>query len=199
MGLKLPKITDQDGVKAMLSEINLNCPTGARNNAMILMMYRAGLRISEVCKLGESDVNFKTGMIYIQQSKGKEGKKKDRYVPMDEDIVNACKHWLKFRPNCKFFFCTLDGNIVIDRYLRQVCYRISERAGVFINNNGELKPVNPHALRHTYATELLEEGFDIRSLQELLGHGDINTTVVYTHVKMNKLQEQINNRKSLIQ
>jgi len=197
MGLKLPKITDQKSVIAMLDQINLKCPTGKRNNAIIIMLYRAGLRVSEVCKLGLSDINFNTGMIYVQQSKGKEGKKKDRYVPMDDDIINSCKLWLTVRPESKYFFCTLEGGILDTRYVRQVCYRISEHAGVYIQDGIKQKPISPHKLRHSFATELLKEGFDIREVQESLGHGNLNTTMVYTHVVMDDLQVKIKNRKSL--
>ncbi len=198
MGLKLPKITDQEGVKGMLAQINKKCPTGARNNAMIMIMYRAGLRVSEVCKLMVSDMNFNTGMIYVQQSKGLEGKKKDRYVPMDDDIINACNLWLRFKPDSQYFFSTLDGGIIDTGYLRKVCYRISDKAGVYIQDGNEKKKISPHKLRHTCFSELLREGTcNIREIQELAGHSDLNTTMIYTHVVMDEVQGKIKNRKSL--
>jgi integrase/recombinase XerC len=198
MALKLPKIIDQRSVKRMLNQINIVCPTGIRNYAIIMQMYRAGLRVSEVCKLTLSDMNFETGLIYIQQSKGREGHKKDRYVPMDNDIIKACQEWLKVRPESDYFFCTLEGGIMDQRYIREVCYRISKKAGVYIQDGAEKKPVNPHALRHTYATELVREGdCNIRDIQELLGHSSVATTQVYTHVVMDELQEKIQKRKGI--
>lgn len=193
MALKLPKIIDRRSVTKMLKQLNLNCPTGIRNYAIVIMMYRAGLRVQEVCNLTLSDVNFDTGLIYVQQGKGK----KDRYVPMDNDIVKACREWLRVRPESKYFFCTLEGGQLDQRYIREVCYRISKRAGVFIQDGAEKKPVSPHKLRHTMATELLREGFDIREVQETLGHSSVATTMVYTHVVMDELQEKIMKRKGI--
>ncbi len=195
MALKLPKIIDQRSVKKMLAQINTNCPTGIRNFAIIMIMYRAGLRVSEVCKLMLSDINFETGLVYIQQGKGK----KDRYVPIDGDIIKVAQEWLTVRPESEFFFCTLQGGKLDTRYVREVCYRLSTKAGVFIQDGAEKKPVSPHKLRHTFATELLREGFSIREVQESLGHGDISTTMIYTHVVQDELQAKIRKRKGIAQ
>lgn len=205
MASKLPKIIDRRSVTKMLNQINTACPTGCRNYAIVMIMYRAGLRVSEVCKLTLLDMNFETGLIYVQQSKGrgkiKDGKKiqekKDRYVPMDNDIIKACQEWLKVRPESDYFFCTLEGNIMDQRYIREVCYRISRKAGVYIQDGAEKKPVSPHKLRHTMATELLREGFDIREVQETLGHSSVATTQVYTHVVMDEIQGKILKRKGI--
>ena len=192
--LKLPKIIDQKSVKKMLSQINTSCPTGIRNYAIVIMMYRAGLRVQEVCNLGLSDVNFETGLIYVQQAKGK----KDRYVPMDDDIEKSLQAWLIVRPESQFIFCTLEGGQLMQRYIREVCYRISEKAGVFIQDGAIKKPVSPHKLRHTFLTEVLREGTaNIREVQELAGHSSLNTTMVYTHVVMDELQGKIKKRKGI--
>ena len=192
--LKLPKIIDQKSVKKMLAQINTSCPTGIRNYTIVIMMYRAGLRVSEVCNLGLSDVNFETGLIYIQQGKGK----KDRYVPMDDDIEKSLKVWLAVRPDSQFIFCTLEGGQLMQRYIREVCYRISEKVGVFIQDGAIKKPVSPHKLRHTFLTEVLGEGTaNIREVQELAGHSSLNTTMVYTHVVMDELQGKIKKRKGI--
>jgi integrase/recombinase XerC len=198
MASKLPKIIDQRSVKKMLAQINIACPTGIRNYAIVMIMYRSGLRVSEVCKLALSDMNFETGLIYVQQSKGRAGHKKDRYIPMDNDIIKACQEWLRVRPESDYFFCTLEGGQLDQRYIREVCYRISKKAGVYIQDGAEKKPVSPHKLRHTYATELVREGdCNIRDVQELLGHSSVATTQVYTHVVMDELQEKIRKRKGI--
>ncbi|OPX46434.1 tyrosine recombinase XerC [Ruminiclostridium hungatei] len=192
--LKLPKIIDQKSVKKMLAQINADCPTGARNYAIIIMMYRAGLRVQEICDLGLSDCNFETGLIYVQQGKGG----KDRYVPMDDDIEKSLKAWFAVRPESQLVFCTLEGGQLMQRYIREVCYRISEKAGVFIQDGAVKKPVSPHKLRHTFLTEVLREGtVNIREVQELAGHSSLNTTMVYTHVVMDELQEKIKKRKGI--
>lgn len=199
MAMKLPKIIDRRSVTKMLKQLNLNCPTGIRNYAIVIMMYRAGLRVQEVCNLTLSDVNFETGLIYVQQSKGKKGKKKDRYVPMDSDIIKTCQDWLAVRPQSDYFFCTLEGGKLDQRYIREVCYRISKKAGVFIQDGAKQKPVSPHKFRHSFATELVrEKECNIRDIQELLGHSSVSTTQIYTHVVMDELQAKIVKRKGII-
>lgn len=193
MALKLPKIISQQNVKKMLDQININCPTGIRNYAMIIFMYRSGLRVSEVCNLGLSDVNFETRLIYIQQGKGQ----KDRYMPMDNDIIGCAKKWVNTRPDGEYFFSTLKGGKLDKRYVREMCYRISKKAGVYILDGKKKKPVNPHMLRHSFATELLREGFTLRQVQEALGHSNVSTTMVYTHVIMDELQDKIQKRKCI--
>jgi site-specific recombinase XerD len=193
MALKLPKIIDRSSVVKMLSHINTDCPTGCRNHAIIMMIYRAGLRVQEICNLTLSDVNLKRGSIYVQQGKCS----KDRYVPMDNDIIKACENWLKVRPESERFFCTLEGGILDTRYIREVFYRVSGKAEVYVQDGTDKKPVSPHVLRHTCATEWLREGFNLREVQELLGHSRISTTQIYTHVVQDELQAKIAKRKGM--
>lgn len=155
------------------------------------MMYRAGLRVSEVCNLTTGDVDLNEGFVYIQQSKNK----KDRYVPIEDETIMWCRLWQAARPESKYFFSTLSGGKLSDTYIRQVCYRKSKRSGVYITDNKEIKPVHPHVLRHCFATELLEEGFSIREVQELLGHASIDTTMVYTHIRPKNLASKIKQRR----
>lgn len=197
MAKKLPKIIDKKDVLSILSKINRKCPTGCRNFAILVTLYRAGLRVSEACDLTVPDMNFKTGQIYVQNGKGG----KDRYVPMDVDIISACKAWGEMKElggiKSEYFFCTLGGGRVDPRYLREVCRRLSEKAGVFIQDGKEKKSVSPHKLRHTYATELIREGHPLRYVQELLGHSSPATTQVYTHVTTNDLTKIISGREPM--
>lgn len=194
MARKLPKFIRQNQFISMLNQINRKCPTGCRNYAILMMMYGAGLRVSEVCNLNELDVNFETGIIYIQQGKGE----KDRYVPMAEDVMEATQSWLKFRPESNYFFCTLKGGKLDTRYVRELCYRLSEKAGVFIQDGNKKKKVSPHKLRHSFATEVLKSGdFNIRELQELMGHSDISTTQIYTHVVLDDVVKKFKGRRSV--
>lgn len=192
--LKLPKIISKNDVQKLLKQININCPTGIRNYAIVMTMYRSGLRVSEICKLMLQDVNFETGLLYVQNGKGD----KDRYVPMDNDIIKACQEWLTIRHESEYFFSTLEGGILDPRYIREVCYRISKKAGVFIQDGAEKKPVSPHKLRHTFLTECLRSGeFNIREVQELAGHSSVSTTQIYTHVVMEELQAKVMKRKGI--
>lgn len=193
MALKLPKtISEADAIK-LLSQINRKCPTGCRNYAMLMIMYRNGLRVSEVANLTVPDINFEENTIYVQQGKGK----KDRIIPLDVDAKEACIAWQKIRPDSQYFFCTLKGGILDTRYIRDVCYRMSERAGVYIQDGKEKKLVSPHKLRHSALTSLLKEGFNIREVQEIAGHANLATTQIYTHVAIDELQNKFANRRGL--
>lgn len=191
MALKLPKIVKDDAVEKMLSKINTKCTIGARNYAIIMIMWRCGLRVQEVCNLMFADVNIETGSIYVQQGKGK----KDRYTYMDDETAEAVKKWLNVRPNSPFLFCTMQGGQLDQRYIREMCYRISKKAGVYIQDGRKKKPVNPHVFRHTCLTNMLQkEGFSIREVQEIAGHAHLSTTQVYLHVDNQELAAKMRNR-----
>jgi integrase/recombinase XerD len=190
MSMKLPKVLSREDAEKMLSGPNIKCPTGMRNRVALQIMYRAGLRVSEVCNLSIDDVDLENGFIYVQQGKNR----KDRYVPMDDETIEWCQKWLAIRPDSEYFFCTLNGGRLSDRYLREVCYRISKKKGVYINDNHRKKKVSPHVFRHTCATELLEDGLTIRDVQEVLGHSNLNTTMIYTSVRPEALALKIKQR-----
>lgn len=196
MSKKLPKFISQNDFIKMINQINRNCATGCRNYAILMAMYGAGLRNSEVCNLTLADVKFHTRLIYVQDGKGG----KDRYIPMTDDVMQALQDWAKIRPESEYFFCTLKGGQLDTRYIREMCYRISEKAGVYIQDGKNIRPVNPHALRHSFATEILRTGdFNLRELQELMGHSDISTTQIYTHIVIDDVAEKFRGRKSLTQ
>jgi len=144
-----------------------------------------------VANLALRDVDFESSMIYVQGGKGN----KDRYIPMDPSLIESCKNWLKHKPESNYFFCTFKGGQLDTRYIREMSYRTSIKAGVFIQDGREKKPVNPHALRHTCLTQLLKEGFNIREVQEIAGHSDVSTTQIYTHVILDEVAEKFKNRK----
>lgn len=186
MARRLPKFINQKQFIEMINQINQNCATGARNHAMLMIMYRVGLRVSEMTNLTLADINFEEKSIYVQEGKGD----KDRYMFMTNDLMKSLKNWLEFRPESEFFFCTMKGGILDTRYIREMTYRISEKAEVYIQDGREKRKVNPHALRHSFATEMLRsKRADIRQLQEMMGHSDISTTQVYTHVVQDDLKK----------
>mgnify|MGYP000928191345 CR=1 FL=1 len=187
---KLPKILSRSEVEKLLSVPNPRYPTGLRNRVMLQLFYRAGLRRQEVIDLTPADIDFENNLLFIQDSKGG----KDRVVPFDDETKSWLLKWQERRPESDFFFCTLTGNKLIPRYVLEMVYRASEKAKVYVQNGRTKKKVHPHILRHTYATELLEEGFGIHEVQQLLGHSSINTTAVYMHVRPVMLAEKIRNR-----
>jgi integrase/recombinase XerC len=187
MALKLPKIIDKKDINKMLTKINLDCTTGVRNYALMLSMCRSGLRVSEVCNLTERDVDLENGLLYIQQGKGD----KDRYTVMDNKTIEAFQNWLEIKPSSEYFFCTLQGGQLNQRYIRELCYRLSRKAGVYIQDGDEQKPVHPHTLRHSFATRALNDlGMNIREVQTMLGHSNLSTTMIYTHIQPKELAEK---------
>ena len=187
---KLPKILSKSEVERLLSVPNPRYPTGLRNRVMLQLFYRAGLRRQEVIDLSPADIDFENNLLFIQDSKGG----KDRVVPFDGETKTWLKKWQDRRPECDFFFCSMTGNQLSPRYVLEMVYRASEKSGVYVQNGRAKKKVHPHILRHTYATELLEEGFGIHEVQQLLGHSNITTTAVYAHVRPVKLAEKIRER-----
>ncbi|NLA27984.1 MAG: tyrosine-type recombinase/integrase, partial [Firmicutes bacterium] len=171
---KLPKILSRSEVERLLAIPNPRYPTGLRNRVMLQLFYRAGLRRQEVIDLVPADIDYTNNLLYIQDSKGG----KDRVVPFDDETKSWLEKWKERRPESDYFFCTLPGNKLSPRYVLEMVYRASEKAQVFVQNGRTRKKVHPHIFRHTYATELLEEGFGIHEVQQLLGHSNITTTAV---------------------
>jgi site-specific recombinase XerD len=191
---KLPKFIGQNDVLRILDGINTNCWTGVRHYAVVMVLYRAGLRVSELCNLALSDCNFESGMLYVQAGKGK----KDRYVPMDDDISSSVQKWIEIRPDSQWLFCTAKGDQLDPRYVRDMCYRLSHNAGVYIQDGKEQKKVSPHKFRHSCFTSLLQEGnLNIREIQTIAGHSRLETTMIYTHIVMDDIKAKVKNRKRL--
>lgn len=193
---KLPKTITESQALEILNGINKETISGCRHYAVIMTMYRAGLRVSEICNLTLADMNYEKGLIFVQDGKGQ----KDRYVPMDAEIVAATKAWLEVRPETKeqWFFCAYSKNKVGKKLstdnVKNMCYRTSDNANVYIQNGAESKKVSPHKLRHSALTNLLNEGFNLRQVQEIAGHEDISTTQIYTHIAIDDLAEKFKQR-----
>ncbi|MHB9146809.1 MAG: tyrosine-type recombinase/integrase [Symbiobacteriia bacterium] len=185
MAKRLPEVLTTDEVCSLLEKPNRRCPTGLRNYTILLLMYRAGLRVSEVLHLQPRDIDWKAGDVRVNEGKGK----KDRVVPVEPWVLDALGAWQEKRPASKWFFSTLDGEQLDDRYLRAMVKRLAKKARIE-------KDVHPHMLRHTYATQLLGEGLSIREVQDLLGHADVSTTMIYTHVNPVELRRKIRLRTS---
>ena len=191
---KLPKILSRAEVNRLLDSINTSTKTGLRNRVCLELMYRAGLRVSEVCNLALTDVDLQNDLIYVQQGKGS----KDRTIPLDPELKKWCLKWLEIRPESEYFICAIskgaEGKPLNQRQVRELCYNLSRKAGVYINDNHRRKACYPHSLRHTFATELLEEGFTLAEVQQLLGHSNISTTSKYLHVRPLILKKKILSR-----
>ena len=192
-GRKLPKFVREDQFRRMMATLNRKCITGCRNYAILMTIYEAGPRISEVANLTPADIYLDEGLIFIQQ--GKYGV--DRYVPITNDLLDALQDWSNRRPESDYFFCTLKGTQLAPHYIRAMCYRVAENAGVYLQVGKEKRKPSPHKLRHGFATNLLNSGdYNLREVQDLLGHEKISTTQIYTHVAMDKMVEKFRQKKS---
>lgn len=180
----LPTVLTKDEAAALLAQTNTSCPTGLRNRALLELLYRAGLRNGEARHLCPGHIRWAEGIVEVRRGKGD----KDRMVPVDQEVLGWLRAWQAKRPPGRYFFCTLKGGPLSARYLQQLVRRLASRAGIE-------RAVTPHTLRHSYATSLLNDGFNIREVQELLGHADLSTTQIYTHVSPADLAAKIQRRR----
>lgn len=188
-GFDLPKKDKYLPVVLSESEINdfiNNLPETSyienRNKTMVILLYSTGIRVSELCNLKLSDINLNKRMIRII-GKGN----KERIIPVNEDACFILENYIEndlkeFNQDAEinYLFLNKHHNVIGRDHFYHI---LSE----LLLENGVRKHVTPHTLRHTYATHLLEHDADIRVIQELLGHSDISTTTIYTHVSSQKM------------
>jgi len=167
---KLPVVLSQHEVKELLK-----APKLLKHRLILALLYGCGLRNFECCKLKISDIDLDRKMLHIREGKGR----KDRYVPLCDLLARGIKTYVEVERPVDYLFNgknSLGEPVPISARGVQWAAREARRA------SGVQKQVTAHALRHSYATHLLEMGTDIFTLKELLGHVDINTTLVYLHV-----------------
>ncbi|MED5052097.1 site-specific tyrosine recombinase XerD [Anoxybacillus sp. UARK-01] len=182
----LPKVLSMAEVEALLETPKTNTPFGMRDKAMLELLYATGMRVSELVNLNLSDVHLTMGFVRCY-GKGS----KERIVPVGRMALSALKAYIeearpkliqpKKRANDALFL-----NHHGDRLTRQGFWKILKKLAKEANIEKEL---TPHTLRHSFATHLLENGADLRAVQELLGHSDISTTQIYTHVTKTRLKD----------
>lgn len=186
----LPKILTTEQLEALLARPNIGCPTGLRNRAILELLAGAGLRASEVCGVYLRDVDWEHRRLRIRAEVGKGGR--EAVLPLDERTFSWLERWKpERRHHAKgnpWLFVTLKGTQLGRRYVWAMVSRYARKAGIE-------EPVWPHRLRHTYATELLRDGFDLREVQELMRHADVRTTMIYTHVSPERLAAKVRARR----
>jgi integrase/recombinase XerD len=179
---KLPNLLSRDEVLRLLSAPDRALPRGVRDAAMLHTLYAAGLRVSELVGLGLADLDLRTGLV-AAFGKGR----KRRLVPVGELARESLTHYLEnvrgrwARPTTRRLFVTQRGSGMTRQAFWKLLKRYTGAAGI-------RKNVTPHMLRHSFATHLLEGGADLRVVQTLLGHTDIATTQIYTHVSGDHLR-----------
>jgi len=165
---KLPVVLEPEEAQNLLRQPNKRYPTGLRNKAMMSLMLHCGLRLSEVTSLRPSNINLTKGKLRVESGKGN----KDRDLAIPDYLIDLLEKWRKIRPQSDYFFSTLRGKKLSDRYVQNMVKRYSQKAGISKN-------ISPHTLRHTYATQYYKQTKDIETLRCILGHSDISTTTIY--------------------
>ncbi|XEC92815.1 site-specific tyrosine recombinase XerD [Paenibacillus tarimensis] len=182
---KLPAVLTVEETQRLLEAPRTDTPAGSRDRAMLELLYATGTRVSELMSLNITDVNLKMGFITVGGNSGKE-----RIVPLGKMAADAVGHYLHFgrerllKPN------SAEDSLFVShlgrRMTRQGFWKIIKKYVREANIAGE---ITPHTLRHSFAVHMLENGADIRSVQELLGHSGIAATQIYSHVNRARMKE----------
>jgi len=184
IGRSLPKTLSEDEVDSLLNAPNTDEPLGHRDRAMLELLYATGLRVSELINLKQSQINFNQGVLRIV-GKGD----RERLIPLGDesqrwitDFIDGPRMEILLERQTDYLFPTRRG----DRMTRQAFWHIIKR---YAEKAGIRKKLSPHSLRHAFATHLLNRGADLRVVQLLLGHSDLSTTQIYTHVARERLKD----------
>ena len=172
----LPQVLDVDEAVALV-ELPTDAPLGLRDRALLELFYSSGLRLSEVCGLRWRDLDFEQGLVSVL-GKGS----KQRIVPVGSHARNALQEWQQAShgASAQFVFPGRAGKQISSRAIQLRIKQLATRQGVY-------KRIHPHLLRHSFASHMLESSGDLRGVQELLGHADISTTQIYTHLDFQHL------------
>ncbi|MBL7106220.1 MAG: tyrosine recombinase XerC [Phycisphaerae bacterium] len=186
---KLPKFLEYEEVKRLLDSISTQNWLGARDCAIMETLYSTGTRVSELVSLNMEDIDFLSEVVHIR-GKGK----KERIAPIGSSALQAIQHYMEFRNrraqssddfDAKVLFVNKHGKRLSTRSVRRKMDKYLKIAG--------LDPsISPHTLRHSFATHMLNNGADLRSVQELLGHQSLSTTQIYTHLGTGRLKDVYN-------
>jgi integrase/recombinase XerC len=182
----LPRFLYFEELDQLFESINTNTIVGKRDYALLEILYGTGMRVGEFCNLKVEDIDFFNDNLIVM-GKGS----KERYLPIYDRIKNALIDYLEYSrnillakvkdPHCPYLFLNFKGGPLTTRGVRVILNNINDRAAEHIK-------ISPHMLRHSFATHLLDNGADLRSVQELLGHVNLSTTQIYTHVSKEALK-----------
>ncbi len=181
---RLPKVLSVEEVERLLDGPAMNHPIGIRDKAMLELLYATGIRVSELVHLNIGDVNLEMGFLKCM-GKGS----KERIIPLGKIAIDVVRRYieagrprlLKAKAEPAMFLNHLGRRIT-----RQGFWKIIKKYAALANIHAV---ITPHTLRHSFATHLLENGADLRSVQEMLGHADISTTQIYTHVTRTRIKD----------
>lgn len=186
---KLPEVLSVEEIDMILDCIDTETPFGVRNRAIIELLYSCGLRVSELCNLTYSNIFMDDAYLRIP-GKGR----KERLVPMSRSSIDYIKAYLKRidelpspqRGQEQFVFLSKRGKAISRIMVFHIVKQLAKAAGI-------QKDISPHTFRHSFATHLLEGGANLQAIQMMLGHENISTTQIYTHIDREQLRKQIEN------
>ncbi|MBN1069438.1 integrase [Clostridium botulinum] len=186
MGRKIPEFLTEDEQKLLLRVFNTRYFNSVKNKTLIQLDLNTGLRLQELIDLKWKDINLMTGQLKVVQGKGH----KDRMLWLSESTLETLREWrIKQTDNlgeCEYVFTTNTKKQLDNKNVRKMVTDYSIKAGI-------TKNVTPHTLRHTYATDLLRSTKNIRLVQKALGHSDISTTMIYTHIIDDEFEDALKN------
>lgn len=184
---KLPTYLTNEEI-AKLFNIRLTKPVDYRNKAILEVMYATGARISEVINLELNQIDFEECIIRVV-GKGK----KERIIPLDDVAIEALDNYINnYRPflikneTCNYVFLNKNGEKISRQMIFKILKNLANKAGI-------TKEISPHTLRHSFASNLLNNGADLRVIQELLGHENLETTEIYSHLQNKKIKDDYSN------
>ena len=181
----LPVYLSVDEMFRLLDSIQTDTLLGLRNRAIFETLYSSGIRVSELAEMNFSDVDFSAAVVQVS-GKGN----KQRIVPVGQKALAAIKAYRTRLQKQTGRLSINEGPLFLNRFHKRLSPRsIARILKKLVDSVGLLTPVSPHALRHTFATHMLDAGADLRAVQELLGHKSLSTTQKYTHVSIDRLME----------
>lgn len=183
---KLPKFLEYEDVMRLLNTPPTSTWLGSRDRAILEVLYSTGMRVSEVVALNMDDVDFLGEVIHIR-GKGK----KERIAPIGTSALQAIQHYIEFRNRRMANDSNFDGKVLFaNKHGQRLSVRsVRRKMDKYLAQAGLDPAISPHTLRHSFATHLLNNGADLRSVQELLGHQSLSTTQIYTHLTTSKIKE----------
>ena len=179
---KLPQILTSSEINLLLEQPSTSDAKGIRDKAMLEVLYATGIRVSELVSLQMSDVNLDLGYIICRSTK------KERIIPLYEEAVNTLRIYMEkargtmtANPEEKALFLNVNGSRITRQGFWKVVKSYTKKAAID-------KDITPHTLRHSFAAHLLQNGADLKSIQQMLGHSDISSTQIYTNLINNKIK-----------
>ena len=181
----IPVYLSVDEIFRLLDSIQTDTLLGLRNRAIFETLYSSGIRVSELAAMNFSDIDFSAAVVRVS-GKGS----KERIVPVGQKALAAIKAYRTRLKKKTGSLSPIEGPLFLNRFHKRLSPRsIARILKKLVETIGLLTPVSPHALRHTFATHMLDAGADLRTVQELLGHKSLSTTQKYTHVSIDRLME----------